>query len=77
MIRPQLQTGDGLIFDCRILHLGLANRFHEVKDQFKHHNQDEVPVLDTRGWRPMLYVNYHQPWFIDPKNWNNNEKLFP
>ena len=26
LIRPHLQTGDALIFDCRILHLGLANR---------------------------------------------------
>ena len=26
LIRPHLQSGDALIFDCRILHLGLANR---------------------------------------------------
>ena len=26
--------------------------------------------------RPVVYVNYHQPWFVDPKNWNNAEKLF-
>jgi hypothetical protein len=34
-----------------------------------------MPV-DQQGWRPMLYVNYHQPWFVDPKNWNDHEKLF-
>ena len=26
--------------------------------------------------RPMIYVNYHHTWFHDPKNWNDNEKLF-
>ena len=25
MIRPHLQLGDALLFDCRILHFGLAN----------------------------------------------------
>jgi len=26
--------------------------------------------------RPMIYVNYHHEWFRDPKNWNDNERLF-
>lgn len=36
---------------------------------------DEV-VMSRQRWRPMLYVNYHQPWFVDPKNWNDKERLF-
>ena len=81
LIRPQLHAGDGLIFDCRILHLGLANRYHEIKHTIKQqqqhqeslsqicnnsysNNNDDVNNLDTKGWRPMLYINYHQPWFI-------------
>lgn len=48
LIRPHLQVGDALLFDCRILHFGLGNR-------------------STHVWRPMLYINYHQQWFVDPK----------
>lgn len=48
LIRPHLQLGDALVFDCRILHFGLGNHSTDV-------------------WRPMLYINYHQQWFVDPK----------
>ena len=35
------------------------------------------PAWDQKdGWRPMLYVNYHKRFFVDPKNWNDREKLF-
>ena len=35
------------------------------------------PAWDQNdGWRPMLYVNYHKRFFVDPKNWNDREKLF-
>lgn len=57
LVRPHLHPGDALLFDCRILHFGLANQSHDI-------------------CRAILYVNYHQPWFVDPKNWNNEEKLF-
>lgn len=59
LIRPQLETGDALLFDCRILHFGLANTSEEPE-----------------AVRPMLYVNFHQTWFSDPKNWNHEERLF-
>lgn len=63
LIRPQLTQGDALLFDCRVLHFGLANQLLEHKD-------------NTDSWRPLLYVNYHHTWFHDPKNWNDKEKLF-
>ena len=57
LIRPHLRAGDALIFDCRILHFGLANQSSDV-------------------FRPLIYVNHHQTWFVDPKNWNDKERLF-
>lgn len=89
LVRPQLQVGDALIFDCRILHFGLGNT------ALNRHLQENKNIsvttavtaeepsgegvqsldLDDTYWRPMLYVNYHQPWFHDPKNWNDKEKL--
>lgn len=87
LIRPQLQPGDALLFDCRILHFGLANQpvphtnnndnncnsinCNNVNSYSKNNS------INTSGWRPMLYVNYHQSWFHDPKNWNDAVKLFP
>ena len=26
--------------------------------------------------RPLLYVNFMHTWFHDPKNWDDNERLF-
>jgi hypothetical protein len=65
LVRPHLTTGDALIFDCRILHFGLSNWSHLKR----------TPTTD-QDWRMMMYVNYHQQWFLDPKNWNDNAKLF-
>lgn len=64
IIRPSLCVGDALLFDCRILHFGLANR-SKRKDG------------DVRGWRPLLYANLTTSWFSDPKNWNDRQCLFP
>jgi hypothetical protein len=69
LIRPQLEAGDALLFDCRILHFGLANQPLEGQ------KVDESDDYGEESWRPLLYVNYHQDWFHDPKNWNDNEKL--
>ena len=82
LVRPHLEVGDGLVFDCRILHLGLANQ-HPSSNTFcvdpaakLHIPETNANRIDTNGWRPLLYINYHQPWFVDPKNWNDNERLF-
>ena len=62
-IRPHVDAGDLVIFDCRILHFGLANR--------------SAPAGSSSGTRrPVLYVNWHQKWFEDKKNWES-DSLFP
>ena len=33
--------------------------------------------LSSHCLRPLLYINYTQEYFSDPKNWNDSEKLFP
>jgi ectoine hydroxylase-related dioxygenase (phytanoyl-CoA dioxygenase family) len=66
IVRPHLHTGDALLFDCRILHFGLAN---ETPSSSLSPEQAMVK-------RPIVYVNYHHRWFNDPKNWNDNERLF-
>lgn len=72
LIRPQLHIGDALFFDTRILHFGLA---HQYEGPSKPSEGYDV-VQDEQAWRTLLYVNYHHTWFNDPKNWNDNEKLF-
>lgn len=61
LVRPHLQAGDALLFDCRVLHFGLGN---------KSNSDGNEGVI-----RPLLYVNYHHTWFNDPKNWNNRIQL--
>jgi ectoine hydroxylase-related dioxygenase (phytanoyl-CoA dioxygenase family) len=65
LVRPHLNTGDALIFDCRILHFGLSNWSHLKRESGA-----------EKDWRIMMYVNYHQQWFQDPKNWNDAARLF-
>ncbi|KDO23526.1 hypothetical protein SPRG_10720 [Saprolegnia parasitica CBS 223.65] len=55
-IRPHVTPGDLVLFDCRVLHLGLSNT--------------TAPMGSKDGVRrPILYVNWHLPWFEDKKNW--------
>ena len=58
LIRPSLCVGDALLFDCRVLHFGLANQSPTTR-------------------RPMLYVNITHKWFVDPKNWEDRDRIFP
>lgn len=79
LVRPHLVAGDCLLFDCRILHFGLANQHPQDYQQRPEDPQDTTNFADMRcseGWRPLLYVNYHHKFFHDPKNWNDKEKLF-
>lgn len=65
-LRPALEPGDALIFDCRAIHYGLANT-----------SQGDTTGNDINaGRRPMLYLNVSQSWFHDPKNWDDREKIF-
>eukprot|EP00978_Attheya_sp_CCMP212_P043149 scaffold276630_cov56-Attheya_sp.AAC.2 len=72
IIRPSLALGDALIFDCRILHFGLANRCPPPTPT----PNDSSSCVDTSGWRPMLYMNMTHAWFHDPKNWNDRQAIF-
>lgn len=74
LVRPHLHAGDCLLFDCRILHFGLANQY-KASDSNKCPD-GSVSQGQKDGWRPLLYVNYHHKFFNDPKNWNDKEKLF-
>ncbi len=81
LVRPQLQLGDGLLFDTRILHFGLANQAAGGKAPAAaavtvDSDGAVCGAFGEEGWRPMLYVNYHQSWFHDPKNWNDKVSLF-
>ena len=61
--RPHLHVGDALLFDTRVIHFGLANA--------------AAPgAAGQEAHRPVLYVNYTQIWYEDPKNWRD-EALFP
>ena len=57
LVRPSLQLGDVVLFDCRILHFGLANNSQDIE-------------------RPLLYTNMTHAWFLDPKNWNDQQSIF-
>jgi ectoine hydroxylase-related dioxygenase (phytanoyl-CoA dioxygenase family) len=67
LVRPHLSAGDALVFDCRLLHFGLANQTNKIQG---------ATSADEGVWRPLLYVNYHQSFFHDPKNWHNRDRLF-
>ena len=65
-LRPSLEAGDVLMFDCRTIHFGLANTSRG----------DPSGRNASAGRRPMLYTNVTQSWFHDPKNWDDREKIF-
>ncbi len=65
-LRPALDAGDVIFFDCRTIHYGLANSS----------GVDETGRDVNAGRRPMLYVNVSQSWFHDPKNWDDRERIF-
>ena len=77
IICPSLELGDALLFDCRVLHFGLANNSQQLGCQTnKRHshggsipkNNSTTPTNTAGVCRPMLYINYTQEWFSDPKN---------
>ena len=65
-LRPALDAGDVVLFDCRTIHYGLANT-----------SRGDTTGKDINaGRRPMLYLNVSQSWFHDPKNWDDRERIF-
>ena len=85
LVRPHLVAGDCLLFDCRALHFGLANQ-HPNRPApppplpLPAAGPAEAYVdpawAQRDGWRPLLYVNFTQRFFVDPKNWDDRERLF-
>lgn len=73
IVRPSLQVGDALIFDCRVLHFGLANRSKVDDTAPLTPLQKHMPASKRR---PMLYVNMTHSWFHDPKNWDMRKGIF-
>ena len=61
LVRPHLDAGDAVLFDTRTLHFGLANRSGASGGR-------------VAAVRPVLYVNYTQPWWNRPKVDKNFEK---
>jgi hypothetical protein len=67
----------------RLLHFGLANKCfaNDTKDgkatlELCEGCGGRVRNCGCDGWRALIYINYHHQWFHDPKNWNENDKLF-
>jgi len=79
-IRPSLDAGDVVFFDCRTIHYGLANTSKRKKrdddDDDDGTNVHRAAAADAAGRRPMLYLNVSQSWFHDPKNWDDRERIF-
>ena len=80
LLRPHCEAGDALLFDARLLHWGLPNTTDEDKRSNVVDDDDDGGGGDdddgTQGQvprsegvvgmpRPLLYVNYHRPWFAD------------
>jgi hypothetical protein len=76
LIRPHLSAGDAVLFDTRTLHFGLANRSGNATAA----ERDTVgrgggEGDDTGGaTRPVLYINYTQPWWNRKRVDKNFEK---
>eukprot|EP00978_Attheya_sp_CCMP212_P030479 scaffold112173_cov56-Attheya_sp.AAC.3 len=62
IIRPPLALGDVLIFDCCILHFGLANRCPPPLPI-----PNDSSCIDMSRWRPILYMSTTHAWFHGPK----------
>lgn len=88
LVRPMYFPGDALVFDCRILHFGLANQLPVMPAHITslsessperlaaEHSWREEIIRDTSRWRPMVYINCTKDWFQDPKNWNNRRTIY-
>jgi len=67
LVRPHLEAGDLVMFDCRVLHFGLANR--SARSSKAAAASKAAPAATPAVWRPLLYANVTQRWFEDKKNW--------
>ena len=49
-VRPSLQVGDVVLFDCRILHFGLANTSKSVQRPLLYVNMTHAWFHDPKNW---------------------------
>jgi hypothetical protein len=50
IVRPSLQPGDALIFDCRVLHFGLANLSTDIRRPLLYVNMTQAWFHDPKNW---------------------------
>jgi ectoine hydroxylase-related dioxygenase (phytanoyl-CoA dioxygenase family) len=50
LVRPSLEIGDLLLFDCRILHFGLANSSKDVERPLLYTNLTQAWFHDPKNW---------------------------
>lgn len=50
MIRPHVEPGDAIMFDCRVLHFGLANRSAATKRPVLYVNYHHPSFRDPKNW---------------------------
>jgi hypothetical protein len=70
---PELERGDALIFDYRILHRGKANTSHMDIQEDREENNDlhkEKNADRNHGGkdRPILVMTFSKSWFVDVCN---------
>lgn len=74
-ITPELEQGDALVFDYRILHRGRANLSHKLEDKnsattassTKQHSTGAERNHDGKD-RPILVITFAKSWFVDVCN---------
>ena len=59
LVRPSLDLGDVLLFDCRILHFGLANTSNTIERPLLYTNMTQHWFQDPKNW------NDQRPIFTD------------
>lgn len=50
LVRPSLQLGDVVLFDCRILHFGLANNSADIERPLLYTNMTHAWFHDPKNW---------------------------
>lgn len=50
LVRPQLELGDLLLFDCRTLHFGLANTSKDIERPIIYCNMTHAWFHDPKNW---------------------------
>ena len=58
LVRPSLELGDVVLFDCRILHFGLANNSKDVERPLLYTNMTHAWFHDPKNWndRQQIFV---------------------